>query len=138
MDRKWTAALQGEPYDIEHRIVVGNAVKWVRERAELEFDADGQLLGGFGITQDISDRKQSEKALRESEARFRLLANTAEQLLATGDPLAHVRDLAGRVMAHLDCHCFFNFLVVDEETGPPAPERLGGHPRRRGAPDRVA
>ena len=117
VDRKWMAALQGEPYDVEHRIVVGNAVKWVRERAELEFDAEGQLLGGFGITQDISDRKQSEKALRESEARFRLLANTAEQLLTTGDPLAHVRDLAGRVMAHLDCHCFFNFLVVDEEMG---------------------
>jgi PAS domain S-box-containing protein len=117
VDRKWTAALQDEPYDIEHRIVVGNTVKWVRERAELEFDAEGQLLGGFGITQDISDRKQSEKALHESEARFRLLANTAEQLLATGDPLAHVRDLAGRVMAHLDCHCFFNFLLVDEEMG---------------------
>jgi PAS domain S-box-containing protein len=117
VDRKWTAALQGEPYDIEHRIVVGNTVKWVRERAELEVDAEGQLLGGFGITQDISDRKQSEKALHESEARFRLLASTAEQLLATGDPLAHVRDFAGRVMAHLDCHCFFNFLVVDEEMG---------------------
>ena len=117
VDRQWTAALRGEPYDIEHRIVVGNAVKWVRERAELEFDADGQLLGGFGITQDISDRKQSEKALRESEARFRLLADTAAQLLATGDPHAHVRDLAGRVMAHLDCHCFFNFLVVNEEPG---------------------
>ena len=117
VDRKWTAALNGEPYDIEHRIVVGNTVKWVRERAELEFDAAGQLLGGFGITQDISDRKEAEKALRESEARFRLLANTAEQLLTTGDPQGHVKDLAGRVMAHLDCHCFFNFLVVSEELG---------------------
>jgi PAS domain S-box-containing protein len=117
VDRKWTAALNGEPYDIEHRIVVGNTVKWVRERAELEFDAAGQLLGGFGITQDISDRKEAEKALRESEARFRLLANTAEELLTTDDPQSHVRDLAGRVMAHLDCHCFFNFLVVSEELG---------------------
>ena len=71
VDRQWMAALQGEPYDVEHRIVVGNAVKWVRERAELEFDAEGQLSGGFGITQDISDRKQSEKALRESEEALR-------------------------------------------------------------------
>ena len=30
VDRKWTAALAGEPYDIEHRIVMGNTVKWVR------------------------------------------------------------------------------------------------------------
>ena len=117
VDRKWTAALNGEAYDIEHRIVVGNTVKWVRERAELEFDVEGQLLGGFGITQDISDRKEAEGALRRSEARFRLLADTAEQLLTTGDPQGHVRDLAGRVMAHLDCHCFFNFLVVNEELG---------------------
>ena len=78
---------------------------------------EGQLLGGFGITQDISDRKEAEGALRKSEARFRLLADTAEQLLTTGDPQGHVRDLAGRVMAHLDCHCFFNFLVVNEELG---------------------
>ena len=39
VNRKWTAALKGEPYDIEHRIVVGDTVKWVRERAELEFDS---------------------------------------------------------------------------------------------------
>ena len=117
VDRKWKAALLGEPYDIEHRITVGNTVKWVRERAELELDAEGQLLGGFGITQDITDRKQAEKAMRASEARFRLLANTAEQLLTTGDLQAQVRDLARRVMAHLDCHCFFNFLVVDEAAG---------------------
>ena len=41
VDRKWTAALHGEPYDIEHRIIVGNEVRWVRERAELEFDSQG-------------------------------------------------------------------------------------------------
>jgi PAS domain S-box-containing protein len=71
VDRKWTAALRGEPYDIEHRIVVGQTVKWVRERAELEFDSGGQLLGGFGITQDITAKKISEQALRDSEEALR-------------------------------------------------------------------
>ncbi|MDD5640887.1 MAG: PAS domain S-box protein [Syntrophales bacterium] len=69
VDREWTAALRGEPYDIEHRIVVGDEVKWVRERAELEFDSQGRLLGGFGTTQDISERKLGEEALRR-EKRF--------------------------------------------------------------------
>ena len=64
VDRKWKAALQGEPYDIEHRIVVKGHVKWVRERAELEFDKDGSLLGGFGTTQDISSRRLVEEELR--------------------------------------------------------------------------
>ena len=46
VNRKWLAALGGEPYDIEYRIVVGNSVKWVSVKAELEFDQQGLLLGG--------------------------------------------------------------------------------------------
>jgi len=64
VDQKWMMALQGEPYDIEHRIVVDNEVKWVRERAELEFDSKGELKGGFGTVQDISERKRIENELR--------------------------------------------------------------------------
>jgi signal transduction histidine kinase len=63
VDRKWTAALRGEHYDIEHRIIVGNDIRWVRERAELEFDEKGILLGGFGTVQDITERKQAEAEL---------------------------------------------------------------------------
>lgn len=72
VDHMWKAALLGEPYDIEHRLVVDGAVKWVREKAELEFDERGRLLGAFGTTQDITDIKLSEQALRESEARLQL------------------------------------------------------------------
>ena len=64
VDREWMAALKGEPYDIEHRIIVDGTVKWVRERAELEFNPEGQLLGGFGTTQDITERKQAEETLK--------------------------------------------------------------------------
>jgi len=70
VDTQWTAGLRGEPYDIEHRIVVDGQVKWVREKAYLEFDDKRNLLGGFGITQDITERKQAEAALRLSEEKF--------------------------------------------------------------------
>jgi PAS domain S-box-containing protein len=64
VDRMWKAALHGEPYDIEHRLIADGGLKWVRERAELEFDEQGMLLGGFGTTQDITERKQAEEKLR--------------------------------------------------------------------------
>ena len=63
VDDAWQAALRGNVYDIEHRIIVGDTVKWVREKAELEFDAAGVLLGGFGATQDITERKHAEQEL---------------------------------------------------------------------------
>jgi PAS domain S-box-containing protein len=69
VDRAWRAALEGESYEIEHRIVVGETIKWVRERAELEFDAQGTLRGGFGTVQDITAWKRAEEQI-QSVARF--------------------------------------------------------------------
>ena len=68
---QWEAALAGAPYDIEHRIVTDGRMKWVHELAYLEFNAAGTLLGGFGVTQDITKRKQAEAALGKSESRLR-------------------------------------------------------------------
>ena len=77
IDRAWQAGLSGAPYDIEHRITVDGATRWIRERAELEFDDSGALLGGFGTCQDITDRKRADEALRESEERLRLAQSSA-------------------------------------------------------------
>ena len=75
----WTAALAGQPYDLEHRIVVGKQIKWVRECAELEFDQEGRLRGGFGTVQDITERKELELALRQKEALLLHQATLLEQ-----------------------------------------------------------
>ncbi|QPK63610.1 PAS domain-containing protein [Methylomonas sp. LL1] len=79
VDRMWRACLRGEPYDIEHRLMVAGELKWVREKAELEFDRNGQLIGAFGTTQDISRRKQAEEQLKESQ-----------RLLAESQAIAHI------------------------------------------------
>ena len=71
VDEAWQAALEGAPYDIEHRLLVDGKVRWVREKAELEFDSRGRLCGGFGITQDITEITQARQAVQESQERFR-------------------------------------------------------------------
>ncbi len=68
LDAHWQAALRGEPYDLEHRVLTDGQVKWVREKAYLEFDSEGQLLGGFGIAQDITRRKEAEAQILASLA----------------------------------------------------------------------
>jgi PAS domain S-box-containing protein len=79
VDTQWQAGLRGEPYDIEHRIVAGGKVKWVREKAYLEFDGEGKLLGGFGITQDITARRLAEEALHDAHEHAAWLARFPDE-----------------------------------------------------------
>ena len=104
VDTKWKAALAGEKYDIEHRIVVDGQIKWVRERANLEFDKAGTLLGGFGTVTDITARKEMEEELRKShdelekrvEKRTAQLAQQASLLELAHDAI-FVCDLDDRI-----------------------------------------
>jgi PAS domain S-box-containing protein len=79
VDRAWLAGLKGEPYSIDHRILVKGEVRWIHEQAELELDENGELRGGFGTCQDITVRKGMEKALRESEALQKAMQAAAEE-----------------------------------------------------------
>jgi PAS domain S-box-containing protein len=114
VDTKWKAALAGDKYDIEHRIVVNSQIKWVRERAELEFEQDGTLLGGFGTVTDITQRKQAEEEIRRAATRFEILSDTASKLLESKNPQQIINSLCSRVMEYLDCHIFVNYLVDEQ------------------------
>lgn len=81
VDEAWKNALAGKPYDIQHRIKVGNAIKWVRELTELEFDSQGKLLGGFGTTEDITDIKKSQLALQHERAFLRQVIDNAPSMI---------------------------------------------------------
>ena len=92
VDKMWSAALHGAPYDIEHRIIVNGQVKWVREKAYLEHDHAGRLKGGFGITQDITGRKQAELAIKQADRhKDEFLAMLAHEIR---NPLAAIRHAA--------------------------------------------
>jgi PAS domain S-box-containing protein len=63
--------LEAKSYDIDYRIMrTDGSVIWVNEIAEIEQDASGRPLHTIGTIQNITERKDGETALRESETRL--------------------------------------------------------------------
>jgi signal transduction histidine kinase len=73
--------LQGATYDFEHRIVIDGETRWVREKAEIEFDAEGKPRFATGIIQDVTQRKRAEEGLRHSEGKAREQADEVAAIL---------------------------------------------------------
>ncbi len=100
VDAAWQAALKGAPYDIVHRIVVRDEIKWVRERAELALDAAGNLRAGVGTVQDVTEIEGREDELR----RFRVAMDaTADAIYVVDRASMHfidVNEAACRMQSH--------------------------------------
>jgi PAS domain S-box-containing protein len=80
VDKEWKAAFNKKPYDIEHRLLMSDgSIKWVREKAQLEFDEQGNCLRGVGFTQDITKRKQAEESLKARQQEIEKLNATLER-----------------------------------------------------------
>ncbi len=77
----WKAGLNKEPYDIEHRIIINNKVKWVREKADFEFDDEGNPAMAIGFVQDITERVHDKEAIQESEERLRSITENASDFI---------------------------------------------------------
>jgi len=73
---KWMAAVKrGDPFETEHRFRGRDGVyRWFRSRATPIRNAKGEVERWIGIGSDIHDQKQAEAALRESERKFKDLA----------------------------------------------------------------
>jgi PAS domain S-box-containing protein len=58
-------------YDIEHRCIwPDGSVHWLHERGDITRDSRGNPLHMIGVVEDITDRKQGELALKESQQRL--------------------------------------------------------------------
>lgn len=68
VERAWQALLQGERLDLVHRIVVGGAIRWIHQNAELSLDAHGSPWRVVGISQDITEQQRSRDELIAAKA----------------------------------------------------------------------
>ena len=65
----FTAEARYRRFDSEYRLV--------RTDAQPRFGARGEFLGMIGVNVDVTEARRAEQALKESEERFRLIANSA-------------------------------------------------------------
>ena len=62
----WMAALaSGHPYDVEHRIVCGDQLRWLHIRAAFEHDAEDRPVRCIGMMQDITESLRNREMLVE-------------------------------------------------------------------------
>jgi PAS domain S-box-containing protein len=67
----------GGDYDMEYRVVLPDgAIRWIHAKGSATFE-DGKPQRMAGIVLDVTDRKQSQDALRQNEERLRLAHQAA-------------------------------------------------------------
>jgi PAS domain S-box-containing protein len=63
-----TALSSGQSLEIDHRVITSTgAVRWVHTRADVVRSADGVPIRMVGTLQDITERRELEEALRQSQ-----------------------------------------------------------------------
>ncbi|MCC3537781.1 MAG: PAS domain-containing protein [Microcoleus sp. PH2017_25_DOB_D_A] len=103
-------AVEGK-FDEEYRIVLPDrTVRWVRDRCFPLKDETGKIYRFTGIAEDITDRKQAEIALQESERQFATLAEASPTAIFRFD---------------IDNNCLYVNRRWGEMTGRSVEEALG-------------
>ncbi|MEH2079573.1 MAG: EAL domain-containing protein [Nostoc sp.] len=76
------AIANGNPFNLEYRIVrPDGSLRYLESRAEVAYDTQGKTIRLYGAILDITERKQSEIALKQSEIRYRAIVEDQTELI---------------------------------------------------------
>ncbi|TDT15107.1 PAS domain S-box-containing protein/diguanylate cyclase (GGDEF)-like protein [Ilumatobacter fluminis] len=92
-----TSYRTGEPFTIEHRILVDGDVRHVEARSEYDRDEHGQVIRAFGTTHDITDRVRSEQ---RAESFARLMDRASDAICIVDAGSGDVIDVNDKAVAH--------------------------------------
>jgi len=98
-----TAIDNEEPVTVELRNYRKNGEQfWNRVSIAPVYDNEGNLTNYVGFQKDITDRKESEQALRRSEERFDAMFNDPHILVGVLDTDATVQDINDTALEYID------------------------------------
>ena len=81
------AIVTGAPFSAEYRLVQADgSVRWAAAEGRCARDAAGRPTRFPGVSFDVTERKRTEAALRESEDRLRGITDTVEQMIWSTRP----------------------------------------------------
>lgn len=95
VNRAYTDSVRDRtPYSIRHRLRMKDGrIKYVQERCETFYDAEGRPQRSIGTVQDVTDRQHAEDALRLANAYNRSLIEASLDPLVTIGPDGKIMDV---------------------------------------------
>jgi two-component system cell cycle sensor histidine kinase/response regulator CckA len=82
---------QDSPAVVYRAVWPDGSVHWHERKSQHVLNPDGEFQGMAGVTFDVTEREEASTSLRESEERFRLIAEHAHDLIAMLDGEGRLR-----------------------------------------------
>jgi PAS domain S-box-containing protein len=106
-----TVVQMGEPVWYEHQSVAMN--RWFNINVSRIDESQNHKFAV--LVTDITDRKQAEAAIQSSNEQFKLLAESASNLLLVEDPKVYLASLFEKIATHLQLEVYFNYFFQEDE-----------------------